>query len=201
VALHSMNFFLMSNRKNIAKIIEDNREWIVFNLKWHTIYWIGQQLGIDKVTMHRHAIKNNWKGKDMREALSIDWQPTMIDTLHEKFSTSFNSDLAKELGVSIRTMLRKARALNLEKETGFLKKRRPIITAMAKAARPKNNQQTIERITEAGKPYRFKKGNIPPTTLPPDIREAQHLITVLNRKINNHEKHNNRLTQSPVSTN
>lgn len=185
-------------RKNVAAILKENKEWILFNLQWHTIFWIGQQLGIDRTTMWRQAQKNNWKGKDMKQALSTDWQPAMLNTLREKFSTTFNRELCNELGVSMRTMLRKARELNLYKEPGFLKKRRPAITALAQAARPKNTKQTIARITQAGIPYRFKKGNIPPTALPPELREAQKLITVLNRKINTHEKHNHRSTQSSL---
>lgn len=40
-------------RKNVKAIIDENIEWIHFNLEFHTIFWIGNQLGIDKCTMHR----------------------------------------------------------------------------------------------------------------------------------------------------
>jgi len=179
-------------RKDVKKILNENIQWIQFNLKHHTIFWIGNQLGIDKATMHRYAKMYGWKGRDMKEALSIEWTEKMLDTLKEKFSTTFNIVLAKEIGVSQRTLIRKARELKLEKEPDFLKKRRDIIGAMAHASRGRNDQATIDRITQAGIPYRFKKGNVPPKVLPPEIKEVQHLIKSLNRKINRHEKHNHR---------
>ena len=179
-------------RKDVKQILNENIQWIQFNLKHHTIFWIGNQLGIDRTTMHRHAKKRGWRGRDMKEGLAMGWTEKRLDTLKEKFSTTFNIELAKEIGVSQRTLIRKARELKLEKEVDFLKKRRNVIGAMAHANRGKNDQATIDRITQAGIPYRFKKGNIPPKAFPPEIREVQHLIKSLNRKIKKNEKHNHR---------
>ncbi len=68
---------------------------------------------------------------------------------------------AQELGVSPRTLIRKARQLGIQKEPDFLKKRKDIISKMAQERRPPNDQKTIDRITEAGKAHRFKKGHKP----------------------------------------
>jgi len=57
----------------------------------------------------------------------------MIGVLKIKFAITFNRELAKELNVSMRTLIRKARELNLEKESGFLDKNRETITKMAVA--------------------------------------------------------------------
>ena len=69
-----------------------------------------------------------------RRTAGIDWTAEMIDTITSKFATSFNRDLAGELGVSLRTLIRKARELGLEKEPGFLEKNRKTISKMAKDA-------------------------------------------------------------------
>jgi hypothetical protein len=47
------------------------------------------------------------KGRSMR----IHWNQTMIDYLKRNFATTLNDELAEWLGVSLRTMVRKAREL------------------------------------------------------------------------------------------
>lgn len=59
------------------------------------------------------------------------WTPQMIKTLTDFFPHMFNKPLGKWLGVSQRTMLRKARELGLEKRDGFLEDRRKEIQRMA----------------------------------------------------------------------
>ena len=46
----------------------------------------------------------------------------MIDWLKRYFSTNINQEIAEELGVSPRTMLRKARELGLKKDQEWLDK-------------------------------------------------------------------------------
>ena len=48
----------------------------------------------------------------------------------------YNRELAKLLNVSVRSVIRKARELNIDKEPGFLEKRRDEITKMAIKAHP-----------------------------------------------------------------
>ena len=50
----------------------------------------------------------------------IFWNTQMIDYLRQHFPTTFNDELAGCLGVSQRTMIRKARELGLEKDPEWL---------------------------------------------------------------------------------
>jgi hypothetical protein len=56
------------------------------------------------------------KGRSMR----IHWNQTMIDYLKRNFATTLNDELAEWLGVSLRTMVRKARELGLQKDRQWL---------------------------------------------------------------------------------
>jgi len=55
-------------------------------------------------------------------ATRIFWSTAMLDYLRRNFATTLNDDLAEWLGVSMRTMLRKARELGLEKDKSWLLK-------------------------------------------------------------------------------
>lgn len=50
----------------------------------------------------------------------IFWSPSMISYLQKYFPTTKNKELAEELGVSPRTMIRKARELHLYKNSEWL---------------------------------------------------------------------------------
>lgn len=119
----------------------------------------------------------------------IVWTEIMLTKLEQCFPTRYNRELAKEIGVSIRTLIRKARELGIEKEPGFLDKRRDEITEMAKATEPWKHPESIRtqkapapegfkacqfqpgehRYPEVG----FKKGQ-PSPMLDPEIREKAH---------------------------
>lgn len=68
---------------------------------------------------------------------SIFWSEQMLAYLKDNFATSLNDDLSDWLGVSVRTMLRKARELGLSKDTAWLssvwKERRLMAHAASKA--------------------------------------------------------------------
>ena len=85
------------------------------------------------------------------------WTPQMLKLLTTFFPTMFNKPLAKWIGVSQRTMIRKARELG-----GFLDKRRKDISQLAgEALRRKENVSSRfkkgERFNPSGE---FKKGHI-----------------------------------------
>lgn len=61
----------------------------------------------------------------------IVWTPRMLKLLHDYFPTMFNKPLAKWIGVSERTLIRKARELGLDKVDGFLVKRKDDIQELA----------------------------------------------------------------------
>ena len=53
-------------------------------------------------------------------ATRIFWSKQMIDDLKREYSTTLNEELAGVLGVSVRTMIRKARELGLSKDKQWL---------------------------------------------------------------------------------
>lgn len=94
----------------------------------------------------------------------IEWTPDMLETLKKEFPTSYNAELSNALGVSPRSLIRKARELGLDKELGFLDKRRPEIGAMAKMARGTNVTKGQKGWSvPGGEAYRFHPGHIPAT--------------------------------------
>lgn len=54
-------------------------------------------------------------------SVSIYWDSNMLYMLKRHFATTTNAELAELLGVSPRTMIRKARELGLQKDKGWLK--------------------------------------------------------------------------------
>lgn len=139
-------------------VIDQNLAEIKELLKTHSVNWVGLHYGIDSTTMSRYAKIYKLQGVSAKEVHTIKWTDTMLSTLQRKFPTTFNRVLADELKVSIRTMIRKARELGIQKEDGFLDKRRAVITEMARVALPRPSQQIIDALKIAGTPYRFKKG-------------------------------------------
>lgn len=92
---------------------------------------IGLRKDKDKVTNKRYTV----------------WTPQMLKTLTDFFPIMFNKPLADWLGVSKRTMLRKAKSLGLVKMDGFLDIRRKEISRLSgEAQRGKP------------KPQHYKKG-------------------------------------------
>lgn len=107
-----------------------------------------------------------------RRTAGIEWTDGMIEAITAKFSTTFNRELADELGVSLRTMIRKARELGLEKEPGFLDKNRAGIVKKIKTVRGPNPAKGQKGWTIPGsEKYRFKKGHIPRMATDPELVE------------------------------
>lgn len=98
--------------------------------------------------------------KKKKRSWKVCWSEEMIRILQAKFPVTFNRELAKELKVSMRTLIRKARELNLDKEPGFLDKHRETITKMAVA----NNYNKYTGCKGWSVPNsegtRFKKGRV-----------------------------------------
>lgn len=94
----------------------------------------------------------------------IFWNPNMIALLKEKYPTMLNEELAELLGVSQRTMIRKARELELEKDKGWLisiwNERRHWAHIESKK---KGYPGTFKKGNMIGKEYRFKKREQPNT--------------------------------------
>jgi hypothetical protein len=92
----------------------------------------------------------------------ITWTCEMVETLRNEFPTSFNKELAKKLGVSWRSLVRKARELGIEKEANFIESRRPEIVKMIARVRKANPKQTGKGfVVPNSEQYRFKAGHVP----------------------------------------
>ena len=74
-------------------------------------------------------IKKNVRG--------VEWTPEMLKLLRDFFPIMFNDSLAKWLGVSVRTMVRKARELDIEKVPDFYERKRDAIKERVLEARAK----------------------------------------------------------------
>jgi len=83
-----------------------------------------------------------------KDHYGIVWTEEQLKLLRTYFPIMFNRPLAQWIGVSMRTLIRKARELGLEKKPGFLEERRRDIQRLAgEAIRLSDNKST-----------RFKKG-------------------------------------------
>lgn len=91
-------------------------------------------------------------------AKRIYWSKDMLDLLMREYPTTFNEEMAGMLGVSHRTMVRKARELGLRKNPEWLlavwNERRKWANAVARA---KGYPGCFKQGNEVGKEYRFKK--------------------------------------------
>lgn len=121
----------------------------------HTIEEVARMLGR---SYQATAVKANKMGLK-KDHYGIIWTDEQLKLLRTFFPTMFNRALAKWIGVSMRTMIRKARELGLEKKPGFLDERRRDISRLAgEAIRRSDHKNT-----------RFKKGirNNPPENSSP----------------------------------
>lgn len=89
----------------------------------------------------------------------IHWTDEMILKLKAEFAIRFSRDIGADMGISIRSVIRKARELGLEKEAGFLDKNRKEISARAQEARPENPTKGDSSFRiPGGEAFQFKKG-------------------------------------------
>ena len=95
-------------------------------------------------------------------ATRIFWNTQMLDYLRRHFPTTLNDELAGCLGVSPRTMIRKARELGLEKDPKWLaevwEERRKMAHVIAKKKGYPGGFKKGERANPAGE---FKPGRKP----------------------------------------
>jgi hypothetical protein len=112
------------------------------------------------------------KKEKSKKGIKIIWTNEMVQIITELFPTTYNRELAKLLNVSMRSVIRKARELGLEKEPDFLELRRDEITALAtKALPPQPTKGQKGWSVPNSEKTRFKKGNVPPVIKYPDLME------------------------------
>lgn len=91
-------------------------------------------------------------------ATSIFWSPQMIADLNRFFPTNTNQECAELLGLSVRTVVRKARQLGLQKDPDWLRNiwnQNRFLACVA--ARSKGYPGTFKKGNMIGFEYRFKK--------------------------------------------
>lgn len=95
-------------------------------------------------------------------ATRIFWNRDMLDVLRRDFATTLNEELAGMLGVSMRTMIRKARELGLQKDPRWLaavweERRRMAHVESKRLGYPGSFQKGIHQSPAT----EFKKGHAP----------------------------------------
>ena len=91
----------------------------------------------------------------------ITWTPEMEDKVRREFPHRISIDICKEMGVSLRSIIRKARELGIDKEPGFLETNRKEIQSRATKGL-KSTSKTGGRFRKgehAGLEYEFKPGH------------------------------------------
>lgn len=110
-----------------------------------------------------------------KQGIPIVWTDKMLDELTARFPTDFNKDIAKSLGVSWRSVVRKARQLGLQKTPDFLEVKRPeIVKKILKVRKPNPKQCGKGFVIPNSEQYRFKPGNIPPQVNNPELVKQIH---------------------------
>lgn len=106
------------------------------------------------------------------KGIKVIWNQEMIDTLKKKFPIEYNKYLSIAIGVSIRTLIRKARELGIDKEPRFLEIRRDEISRLASAFRSPNPTKGIKGWSVPNsEASRFKPGNISPMAISQVVRD------------------------------
>jgi len=104
------------------------------------------------------------------KGLKTIWTAEMIQKLTDEFSYRFSRDIGNDMNLSIRTIVRKARELGLEKEEGFLDKNRSEISKLAIKAKPPNPMKGVKGWTvPGGEKFQFRTGNIPANKNNPEL--------------------------------
>ena len=118
-----------------------------------------------------------------KQRYGITWTPQMLTMLRTLFPITFDTSLALCLRVSKRSLIRKARELGLEKEPGFLEKRRDEIRARQSAAlkRSPNVRTRFKKGEHRNPEGEFKKGHRE-TPEQRDRRVAAYKATVRRRR-------------------
>lgn len=89
-----------------------------------------------------------------KASYGLVWTPQMLTKIKAMFAITFDDSLARCLGVSKRSLIRKARELGLEKEPDFIAKRQAEINHRI--------SESAKRSTKTAS--RFKKGHQSPET-------------------------------------
>ena len=126
----------------------------------HTIQELADMLGRSFQAVAVKSYKIGLK----KENYATVWTPEQLKILKEHYATMFNKPLAKWIGISMRTMQRKARELGLQKKPDFLIERKKDIVQLLSEAQKRSTKTST----------RFKKGqrNNPSGEFKPGHKES-----------------------------
>ena len=115
---------------------------------------LGRSREATSVKAHKLGLKKTHHG--------VVWTPSKIKLLTDFFPIMFNKPLAKWVGVSMRTLIRKAREMGLEKEPGFLERRREDIGELVSEALKRTgfNNGRFKKGVRNCPEWEFKKGHV-----------------------------------------
>lgn len=89
----------------------------------------------------------------------IAWSPTMLGLMRDHYPTTTNEEMAGMLGVSARTVVRKAREMGLEKDRAWLKEMWDSSRRMAHAVSKGGNSGSFRKGEHANRATEFKPGH------------------------------------------
>jgi hypothetical protein len=110
-----------------------------------------------------------------KQGIKIVWTPEMLHLLTSRFATDFNKNIAKDLGIGWRSVVRKARELGLEKVEDFHEitgKERGLMAHKVRKHSP--SQMGPGFVIPNSEKHRFKKGHTPPQKGNPEMIEKIH---------------------------
>ncbi len=109
----------------------------------------------------------------MAAGTKIIWTSEMLKKMEEEFAFRFNIDLAKEMGIGLRTVVRKARELGLDKEPFFVVNNIKEMTRRAVIHRGENPTTGLKGWSVPnGEKTRFKNGHPSPMKDPEILKKA-----------------------------
>jgi hypothetical protein len=90
------------------------------------------------------------------------WSDEMIEKLKSEYPVRLTKEIAKDFGFGYRTVIRKARELNLVKAVDFIQINREKISELIAKNKPVNPNKGVKGfIIPNSEKYRFKKGELP----------------------------------------
>ena len=96
-----------------------------------------------------------------KASYGLVWTPQMLTMLKALFAITFDDSLARCLGVSKRSLIRKARELGLEKEPGFIEKRQNEINRrISESAKRSTKTRTRFKKGHQNQATQFKPGHV-----------------------------------------
>lgn len=95
------------------------------------------------------------------------WTNEMEEKMRREYPTRFNADIAKDLRMTVRQVIYKAREMGLEKEPGFIEKHKAEIYARRNLDTPacRNNPGRFKKGGQQGKEHWYKPGHKLPAEL------------------------------------